>query len=149
MKKLQYALFATGFFVCVLALLVEWEIIPSIPSYFSMPPENTEHRQEKSFVFIIPAFNCSDICERTLNSIFRQSYPNFRIIYIDDGSTDHTSSCVEHTITDPSQREKLTLKRFKKQRVQLKDFTKLYRNAVMTRSSSISKAILGSSLSTP
>lgn len=114
MKKLQYFLLAIGFFVGLFALLIEWEFIPSLPSYFSGPPENKEHREDKSFVFIIPAYNCSDICERTLNSIFWQSYSNFRIIYIDDGSTDHTFSLVEHTITDSTLREKLTLKRFKK-----------------------------------
>ncbi len=50
-----------------------------------------EHLQkDRSFVFIIPSYNCSDVCEKTLRSIFTQTYENFRVIYIDDGSTDHT-----------------------------------------------------------
>jgi glycosyltransferase involved in cell wall biosynthesis len=47
----------------------------------------TEH---KAFVFVIPSYNNSRWVEKNLRSIFEQRYDNFRIIYIDDASTDET-----------------------------------------------------------
>lgn len=45
---------------------------------------------------IIPAFNAEKTIGETLESVFRQSYPNVEIIVVDDGSTDNTSSLVEN-----------------------------------------------------
>ncbi len=39
---------------------------------------------------IIPAWNEEKSVERTLNSILNSDYPNFEVIFIDDGSTDNT-----------------------------------------------------------
>lgn len=39
---------------------------------------------------IIPAYNCEDTISETLDSILMQSYQNFEIVIINDGSTDHT-----------------------------------------------------------
>ncbi len=47
----------------------------------------TEH---KPFVVIIPSFNNSLWVEKNLRSVFEQKYDNYRIIYINDGSTDST-----------------------------------------------------------
>jgi len=40
---------------------------------------------------IIPTYQCRDVIEKTLKSIFNQSFQNFEIIVIDDGSTDNTA----------------------------------------------------------
>ena len=42
------------------------------------------------FVFIIPSFNNQDWIEKNLSSIMKQQYPFWRVIYIDDASTDKT-----------------------------------------------------------
>ena len=39
---------------------------------------------------VIPTFNRENVLERAIKSVFNQSYQNFEIIVIDDGSTDNT-----------------------------------------------------------
>lgn len=40
--------------------------------------------------FIVPAYNAEDTLERTMNSIIHQSCPQWRVILVNDGSTDGT-----------------------------------------------------------
>ena len=47
-------------------------------------------KEHKPFVIIVPSFNNSEWVERNLNSIFTQKYDHYRVIYIDDASTDST-----------------------------------------------------------
>ncbi|MFQ5903111.1 MAG: glycosyltransferase family 2 protein [Candidatus Binatia bacterium] len=44
---------------------------------------------------IIPAFNCASFINDTLESVYQQTYTNWEIILIDDGSTDETRSVLE------------------------------------------------------
>lgn len=55
--------------------------------------------RETQFVFLIPAYNCEKDIEQTLMSIFSQSYTDWRIILIDDVSTDGTIK-VAKALTD-------------------------------------------------
>ncbi|MCI0382105.1 MAG: glycosyltransferase family 2 protein [Chlamydiae bacterium] len=52
--------------------------------------EKNRVSQDKSFVVIIPSFNNSSYVEKNLQSVLQQKYKNFRLIYIDDHSTDDT-----------------------------------------------------------
>ena len=54
---------------------------------------------ETRFVFLIPAYNCKDAINRTLFSMFSQSYDNWRAIIIDDVSTDGTGDRIQKIIT--------------------------------------------------
>ncbi len=50
---------------------------------------------EKSIVVIIPSYNNAKYCEGNLDSILSQKYTNFRVIYIDDRSSDGMSRMVD------------------------------------------------------
>jgi glycosyltransferase involved in cell wall biosynthesis/GR25 family glycosyltransferase involved in LPS biosynthesis len=45
---------------------------------------------KKRFVFIVPSYNNSEWISRNLQSVFEQTYTNWRMIYINDCSTDST-----------------------------------------------------------
>jgi glycosyltransferase involved in cell wall biosynthesis len=70
--------------------------------------------EKKSFVVIIPSFNNSKWCERNIRSVFAQSYPNYRVIYIDDCSTDDTFEKVKRILAERGKEECVTLIRNKK-----------------------------------
>ena len=44
---------------------------------------------------VVPTYNRADRLERTLHSIVRQTYQDFELIVVDDGSTDNTSKVME------------------------------------------------------
>ena len=44
---------------------------------------------------IIPTYNHAMYIERTLESVFQQTYKNYEIIVIDDGSTDNTQEVIK------------------------------------------------------
>jgi len=45
---------------------------------------------------IIPCYNCERYVQEAIDSILIQSYTNYEIIVINDGSTDQTSACLEN-----------------------------------------------------
>ena len=50
-----------------------------------------------SFSVIIPVYQTEQYLERCLESLLRQSFFDFEVIMIDDGSTDHSYSiCCEY-----------------------------------------------------
>lgn len=65
--------------------------------------------QEKPFVVLICAYNAEPWVKRNLDSIFKQSYSNFRLIYVDDHSSDNTVSLVKKYIASHKLEEKVTL----------------------------------------
>ena len=48
------------------------------------------------FSIIIPTYNRSDIIEKTLQSVLNQTFENFELIIVDDGSTDDTKETVSN-----------------------------------------------------
>lgn len=64
---------------------------------------------DKSFVIIVPSFNCKQWYRRNLDSIFEQKYRNYRVIYIDDASTDGTADLVEKYVVKHGVSNKVTL----------------------------------------
>ena len=46
------------------------------------------------FSVIIPCYNCQDTIKRTINSVLNQTFKDFEIIFVDDGSSDSTKSII-------------------------------------------------------
>lgn len=68
---------------------------------------------EKKMVVIIPSYNNHKWCERNLESVFEQKYSNYRVLYIDDCSTDNTYYLAKQTIDKYRQWNRVTLLRNK------------------------------------
>lgn len=64
---------------------------------------------KKEFVIVVNSYNNAQWYQRNLDSIFDQSYSNFRVIYTDDYSTDGTATLVEHYIKEYNLENKITL----------------------------------------
>ena len=47
------------------------------------------------FSIVIPTYNRSDFIKKIIESFFKQSYTNFELIIVDDGSTDNTGEVVK------------------------------------------------------
>jgi len=73
-------------------------------------PERTHPVTDyKSFVIVLYAYNDADWCERSLRSIFSQDYENFRLLLIDDDSSDQTMERVRDFIVASSQQHRVIL----------------------------------------
>jgi polysaccharide pyruvyl transferase CsaB len=55
---------------------------------------NTPHKPEKVSV-VLPVYNGEDYIHEAVDSILAQTYPNFELIIVDDGSTDATPEIVD------------------------------------------------------
>lgn len=64
---------------------------------------------EKPFVVVIPSYNNEKYCEQNLLSVLGQEYGNFRVIYLDDASTDGTWAKVEGMVQRSSLKDRVTL----------------------------------------
>ncbi len=64
---------------------------------------------EKPFVIVTPSYNNHKWYELNLNSIFSQHYSNFRVIYIDDASSDGTGELVEEFVRKHNYQSKVSL----------------------------------------
>lgn len=53
---------------------------------------------EKKFVLVVPSYNNEEWFEKNISSILEQNYNNYRVIYLNDCSADHTGQCVEECV---------------------------------------------------
>ncbi|MCM1236994.1 MAG: glycosyltransferase family 2 protein [Ruminococcus flavefaciens] len=56
-------------------------------------------KSENLVSVLIPIYNCRKYVRRAVNSVLIQSYTNFELLLIDDGSTDGTSEICDHLKT--------------------------------------------------
>lgn len=56
--------------------------------------------EEKQIVVVIPSYNNADWYLRNLESVFAQDYSRYRVIYIDDHSSDGTGALVAQFVQD-------------------------------------------------
>ncbi|KKP96101.1 MAG: hypothetical protein US13_C0001G0045 [candidate division TM6 bacterium GW2011_GWE2_36_25] len=74
---------------------------------------------EKSFVIVITSYNNERYCEKNLASVLNQNYSNFRVIYIDDCSTDKTSKITEEYIKNNDHQKKISFFKNKQRNLKL------------------------------
>jgi len=70
---------------------------------------NAQEVAQKSIVIFIPSYNNALWYKQNLDSVFAQQYQNYRVIYIDDCSTDNTGNLVEQYIKERGQQQRVTL----------------------------------------
>jgi len=75
--------------------------------------------EEKPIVVITASYNNKDVCRKSLLSLFSQEYDNWRLIYVDDCSTDGTADLVEAFVREHRQENRVTLIRNTKRMRQL------------------------------
>lgn len=63
---------------------------------------------DKFFVIIVPSYNNEMWYLKNLDSIFSQKYENYRVIYINDASTDRTGELVQQYLKDNHLENKCT-----------------------------------------
>ncbi len=61
---------------------------------------HTANQEIPYFTVVIPLYNKEKYIKRTLNSVLKQTFTNFEIVIVDDGSTDKSCEIVE-AINDP------------------------------------------------
>lgn len=66
-------------------------------------------RENQRFTLLILAKNAAPFCEKQLESIFNQTYPYYKVIYLDNGSTDQTADRVVAFCKSKNLEEKLML----------------------------------------
>jgi teichuronic acid biosynthesis glycosyltransferase TuaG len=50
---------------------------------------------------VVPVYNAARYIEKTIQMVCAQTYRNWELILVDDGSTDHSAEIIEHLIGDP------------------------------------------------
>lgn len=86
MKKLILSLFLLGSVFAVSFMAARWEKkTEKVVSRFNPVPFALKNQP---FTIVITGFNNGATIAKTLNSLFSQNYDNYRLIYIDDASTD-------------------------------------------------------------
>lgn len=60
------------------------------------------------FVVVVPSYNNEQYCEKNLESIFSQEYSNYRVIYINDASTDRTKEITKKYLKDRMLEDKVS-----------------------------------------
>lgn len=62
------------------------------------------------FTIIIPSYNCESWVDNNLGSVFSQNYDNYKVVYVDDASTDKTANKVkQYLLNNNISPEKISL----------------------------------------
>lgn len=73
-----------------------------------------ESQKKQSFVFFVLTCDAAATIEKNFQTIMAQRYKTFRVVYIDQGSTDHTVALLESLIGQEGGEVEVVLKRYQK-----------------------------------
>ena len=71
--------------------------------------EYSQFVEEKKIVVVITSYNNEKYCRRNLTSVFKQNYSNYRIIYVNDCSSDNTLEKAQSFINNYNQNHRTLL----------------------------------------
>jgi len=74
---------------------------------------------DKKFAVVIPSYKNAAYYKKNLDSVFKQTYKNYRVIYIDDCSPDFTGNLVEKYVELKKQQYRFTLIKNKRRQLAL------------------------------
>ena len=57
--------------------------------------EKKNNNLKPFFSIVIPTYNCADLLDRSLKSVFSQTFQDFEIIVVDNSSRDHTQDIID------------------------------------------------------
>lgn len=84
------------------------------PSFYLNAQKSPSQDEKVKFCIVIPSYNNVSYTTQTLNSIFIQDYHNWRVIFMDDSSTDGMSELVEQIKNESKlPNDKFTVNRYK------------------------------------
>lgn len=83
--------------------------IPRERTVLTVPKPHSITAKDKRFVIVIPSYNNEKWCERNIVSALNQSYDKFRIIFVDDCSSDRTFNLVAKKVEQSANRDKCTI----------------------------------------
>lgn len=81
-------------------LKIMYLVIPNLRLTNKFAPLNTRFNTMPKVSVVIPAYNAMTYLPETLNSVLQQTFSDFEVLIIDDGSTDHIQAWVAQNITD-------------------------------------------------
>jgi glycosyltransferase involved in cell wall biosynthesis len=59
---------------------------------------SNESIHQSTVAVVVPCYNAAPFLARALDSVFAQSYPDFRVYVVDDGSTDNVEAVLHHYV---------------------------------------------------
>ena len=65
--------------------------------------------REHPLVITIPSYNNEKLIQKNLDSVYNQNYDNYRVIYINDASTDNTGKLVDQYVKQLGQEHRTTI----------------------------------------
>ena len=117
MKQILFAfIFLSALYLAAFQLGKTHYFDRSTPAKISLPKtldygfHPTDYPLERrSFALVIVGYNNGAFVEKTLKSLFSQVYSNYRIIYVDDASTDGSFSLVKDLVDSSSAKDSVSL----------------------------------------
>ncbi|MDX8430974.1 MAG: glycosyltransferase family A protein [Candidatus Algichlamydia australiensis] len=102
------------FFVFLSGFVLTFFALPNLLKQQYQIAQPTAPKEEKPFVVLMSCYNNAAYVRKTLQSVAEQVYGNFRLIYIDDASTDDNFSVAKEVVAAYGLEEKATMIRNKK-----------------------------------
>ncbi len=65
--------------------------------------------EQKPFVIVVPSYNNAKNYQQNLDTLFAQQYENYRVVYVDDASTDSTGALVEDYALENGVQDRITI----------------------------------------